>query len=327
MYENVFIRLRGVKKRGDNSWMACCPAHDDSTPSLSVLEIEDKLLVKCWAGCTFAMILEAMGLKSGDFFMPNEERKVVRTHQYLDYDRKLLFEVIRYEPKSFSQRRPNPDFNRELPESSTNQRWIYNLNGVQRVLYKYPELLDMAASKQDRYIFVCEGEGKVDYLAKLNLLATTNPHGAGKWESQYTANLKGCKVIVIPDEDAPGLKHARAVCLALNGVAKSVSACRVPSGFHQVDEWLDSLPEAQRRQALITLAMASADKDPLDVIGPIEINPASVMLTVSRIALKLNVSDGDIADAMGFLEAARENRRPKEQSQSKDQGMAAQPTA
>lgn len=49
--------------------MACCPAHDDSDPSMSVAVSPDgKILVKCWAGCSALEIVQAMGLSLHDLF-------------------------------------------------------------------------------------------------------------------------------------------------------------------------------------------------------------------------------------------------------------------
>lgn len=58
--EKVLVRLDKVKAAGSGRWKACCPAHDDRDPSLSVREADDgKVLVHCWAGCTTREILAA----------------------------------------------------------------------------------------------------------------------------------------------------------------------------------------------------------------------------------------------------------------------------
>ena len=41
-------------------WMACCPAHDDREPSLSIHESEDKVLVRCHAGCDQQDVIVAL---------------------------------------------------------------------------------------------------------------------------------------------------------------------------------------------------------------------------------------------------------------------------
>ena len=52
--------LKKVKWCGDNRLVACCPAHDDRNPSLSVSDGNGKILVKCWAGCTQEEVIGAL---------------------------------------------------------------------------------------------------------------------------------------------------------------------------------------------------------------------------------------------------------------------------
>ena len=48
-------------KQNGSDWMACCPAHDDHNPSLSISDGEDgKVLVKCFAGCTQTSVIDAL---------------------------------------------------------------------------------------------------------------------------------------------------------------------------------------------------------------------------------------------------------------------------
>jgi hypothetical protein len=48
--------------------MAQCPAHGDRVPSLSVTEVDGKVLVRCFAGCETTDILAALGLTWADLF-------------------------------------------------------------------------------------------------------------------------------------------------------------------------------------------------------------------------------------------------------------------
>ena len=57
--QTIAVALGG--HRAGNCWMARCPAHDDSTPSLSIRETRDgKLLVHCHAGCEQAAVIAAL---------------------------------------------------------------------------------------------------------------------------------------------------------------------------------------------------------------------------------------------------------------------------
>lgn len=59
--ELFLSRLQKVKRNG-NSWMACCPAHDDKTPSMTVRDADGRILIHCFAGCDTRSILNAVGM-------------------------------------------------------------------------------------------------------------------------------------------------------------------------------------------------------------------------------------------------------------------------
>ena len=71
--EEFLERLEGVE-RSASGWLACCPAHGDSNPSLSVSESGNKILVHCHAGCTTDAIVAAVGLKMKDLFTDSDLR-------------------------------------------------------------------------------------------------------------------------------------------------------------------------------------------------------------------------------------------------------------
>ena len=67
--EILLSRLSGVKRVGQSRWMACCPAHDDKRPSLSILEKDDgRVLVHCFGLCSVESVLDALGLEFPDLF-------------------------------------------------------------------------------------------------------------------------------------------------------------------------------------------------------------------------------------------------------------------
>ena len=68
---NLLSRLQKVKSRGRDSWVACCPAHDDKSPSLKIDIKGGKILIKCWSGCSTEDILGASGLEFKDI-MPDQ---------------------------------------------------------------------------------------------------------------------------------------------------------------------------------------------------------------------------------------------------------------
>lgn len=69
MIEKILERLEKVRRTGKDHWIACCPAHEDSSPSLSLKEKSDgQILMKCFAGCSSIEVLNACNLNFNDLF-------------------------------------------------------------------------------------------------------------------------------------------------------------------------------------------------------------------------------------------------------------------
>jgi hypothetical protein len=205
-------RCPQARQHGDQ-WQACCPAHDDHTPSLSITPAADKILLYCHAQCPLDAILAALGLTRRDLFVHgsaprNGHRRIVTTYDYVDADGVLVHQTVRLTPKAFRQRRPDP---------KTPGAWLWNLDGVEPVLYHLPQVL--AAVQRGEPIYVVEGEKDAEALHALGLTATCNAMGAGKWRPSYNAALRDASVVVLPDNDPPGHQHALEVCTALLGIA------------------------------------------------------------------------------------------------------------
>ena len=152
---------------------------------------------------------------------------IIATYDYADQNGALLFQVCRFEPKDFRQRRPDG-----------NGGWVWSVKGVRQVPYRLPQLID----NDDRVVVIVEGEKDVDRLWKLGVPATCNAGGAGKWSEDLSEFFRGCDVVIIPDRDPqkrhpktkepmnhsdgrpilPGQDHAQAVAKSLHGVATRV---------------------------------------------------------------------------------------------------------
>jgi hypothetical protein len=140
---------------------------------------------------------------------------MVARYDYTDENGELLFQVVRYEPKNFRQRRPDG-----------RGGWVWQIGETRRVLYRLPELIKAVAAR--RTICICEGERAVESLFELGITATCSPGGAGKWRAEYAKHLAGAKVLVLPDNDEPGKQHAEAVAKSLKGIASDVKVLRLP---------------------------------------------------------------------------------------------------
>lgn len=65
--DELLSKLQKVKRTGAGRWIACCPAHNDKSPSLSVrLADDDRILIHCFAGCELASVLGAVALNFSD---------------------------------------------------------------------------------------------------------------------------------------------------------------------------------------------------------------------------------------------------------------------
>ena len=165
--------------------------------------------------------------------------RVTHIYDYTDSTGALVFQVLRYEPKSFSQRRPDPDH----PGG-----WINNLEGVDRVPYRLPDVLQFP----DATLFVCEGEKDADNCAALGLCATTA--AGSKWTASCIRALTGREtpfaqgedrfsardIVILQDNDEPGsqegigrgagvirLRQERAYC----SIARIAGGWRRPDGL------------------------------------------------------------------------------------------------
>jgi len=67
--DQLLSRLDGLRQTGHGRWIACCPAHDDKHPSLSIrLTDDDVVLLHCHAGCDTSEVLAALGMEMSDLF-------------------------------------------------------------------------------------------------------------------------------------------------------------------------------------------------------------------------------------------------------------------
>jgi hypothetical protein len=119
--------------------------------------------------------------------------------------------------KTFRQKRPDPE--RE-------GGWLYNVDGVQVIPYKLPELIEAVATEHP--VLIVEGERKADLLWSWGVAATCCSGGANKWRAKHAAYLHGADVVVLPDADDAGCAHAKTVAITLRNIAASVRVLELP---------------------------------------------------------------------------------------------------
>jgi hypothetical protein len=131
---------------------------------------DGRLLWRCHAGCGQEEVLE--GLRKAGVLLNGDARReeevpskprITATYPYTDEDGVVLYEVLRYHPKDFRQRRPDGAGN-----------WVWNTQGVRRVLFHLPQVLPA------EHVVLAEGEKDVLALEGAGFVATTAPGGAGR---------------------------------------------------------------------------------------------------------------------------------------------------
>jgi putative DNA primase/helicase len=152
-------------------------------------------------------------------------------YAYQDRVGDLVYEVVRKPGKQFMQRRRDPA-----------GAVVWNLDGVDRVPYRWPEL--DAAIDAGVDVFVVEGEKDADRLAELGLCATTSSGGAAwAWPPDWAEHFRGAATVyVLADDDEPGraAAHQRA-----GVIARAVRDVRVVEQWPgvgdkgDVSDWLD----------------------------------------------------------------------------------------
>jgi 5S rRNA maturation endonuclease (ribonuclease M5) len=256
----------GEVRPSGNGYVACCPAHEDSEPSLGVTEADGKILLNCYAGCENEEIVKALELTWGDLRTDQEERPNLAEPEsvfsYQDEQGNELFQALRFPGKRFRQRH------------MVAYEWVWNLDGVRRVLFHLPEVIE--AKYGGVTIYVCEGEKDVETLRNAGKTATCNPMGAGSWRPEYADMLAGAStVIIVADRDEVGRKHAETARDSLIGKVQNLHVVRAKTGKdasdhlaagHSVEEFVVER-KAARRGIITAREMADAATEELE-LGP-----------------------------------------------------------
>lgn len=185
-------------------WLAKCPIHSDSNPSLGVMEVHGQAFFNCFAGCDWKDVADS--IRDGEVRYSQEDvhklgekkkhipfwlRKVVIKYPYTTEHGELLFYKVRYEPKTFSIERPDGTYG--LPA------------GITPPLYNLPNVVNSTT------VFIVEGEKAADAINKLGLVATTSWGGASVWLKADNVWFKDKHVVVLPDNDSAGLGYANLI--------------------------------------------------------------------------------------------------------------------
>jgi putative DNA primase/helicase len=191
--------------------------------------------------------------------VPASPPKITNTFYYTYQDEEgiLRYQIIRTEysdgSKRLQQRRPSG-----APELD---EWIWDIQGIRRLLYRLPELI--ASAERDAFaqnneeggdaptIFIPEGEKKVELLRSWGLIATCNSGGGmpGRWPDDKALDevFRDRRVVILPDNDPvsrnsrgeirygddnypikTGQDHAERIARRLRGIAREIRVVELP---------------------------------------------------------------------------------------------------
>jgi 5S rRNA maturation endonuclease (ribonuclease M5) len=307
------MELGSVTWKPNGQGTALCPFHDDKNESLSVNSETGQFYCH---GCNAKGSVE--NFKTKRYSMRKDDavqgllvkaksqakRRIIETYDYEDESGKRLYQAVRYEPKDFRQRR------------RVNGEWVYNLEGVKRVLYNLPEVIE--AGK----VYLVEGEKDVESLRNIGLVATCNPMGAGKWKAEYNSYFTGKEVIILPDNDKVGRDHAESVAQNLKSTAQSIKVIELPDLEENGDvtDWIENDGSKRELMKIVSKTPEWVDERVTDVTDvtvddndkiirvsqfPLEIFPERFQRFVTEVSRALNVDPGLIASvAMAILSGA-----------------------
>ena len=168
----------------------------------------------------------------------SQKKEIVATYDYTDEEGNFLFQTVRFKPKSFAQR------------IRENGQWVWKLGNTRRVLYNLPEVLGIIA--ENGLLFLVEGEEDVATLKRYGFVATTCPMGAGKWLSEYTKNLTDANLIISPDNDKVGYKHAETVAKDVHEVTTELKIIKLP-GLKEKQDITDWFKQGHTAEELLEL--------------------------------------------------------------------------
>ena len=244
--------FRDAKPKPGGGWKAKCPAHDDSTASLSIdTGRNGGLVLKCFAGCDTARIVAEVGRTMADLQPDKPKWNIVTTYKYCDEGGRHLYDVCRLDPKDFRQRRADG---------------VWKMQGVRRVLYHLDKLQGQTT------VYIAEGEKDAERLWSVGLAGTCNAGGAGKWKDDYTVQLKAAtaeRVVILPDNDEPGRQHAAEIARSCHAAGLKVKIVTLPDvpPKGDVSDWLDA---GHTKDDLVKLAKATPLYVPSAATAPSE---------------------------------------------------------
>lgn len=286
-----------AKKSGDG-WIAKCVAHDDKHPSMSISEVDGKVLVKCHASCEQSDVigeLQKRGLWNGAdrnaaFTSHLQLGQPSALYDYQDATGQLIGRVMRFDRQG----------GKEIRQCSLQgDAWTWKAMPAPRPLYRLPSILKTANT-----VLMVEGEKAVAAAAQImtDMTVTTWAGGAKATDKADYSCLNGRNVILWPDNDQPGRDAMQSIANRLHGVAASVRMFD-PSALGDLpDGWdaADALADKSVDLDAIWQALLSAPA--VHSVAPVPVQREQNTATTSRGSDYQLVAACDLLSACAPLE-------------------------
>ena len=232
--------------------------------------------------------LDQLGINNE--FTPASSPKVVARYEYKDEQNKPSYEVIRFEPKTFRQRRFD----------CQTQKYVSGLKDVTPLPYNLPDII----KQKDDTIYIVEGEKDVETLREKGLLATCNSGGSGNWNPALNKFFQHRNIIILPDYDDAGKSHAKLVASELQGIAESIKIIELPdlkpkedpTDFFNKGGTIEQLMQCINQTSEVTEKIDKPQLfDAWQIIDPLTIEPRDFLYRdYTRYYCSLLVSPGGI---------------------------------
>jgi hypothetical protein len=238
-----FLNGKRVTRRAAGNWMAVCPAHNDSTPSLAIkVGKNGKLMYRCHAQCTFDEIRRAVEGLGRDFFTGRDlnDREPAKSPEAkkaeVPANDPAALPYIPYSDPTWIDR---PDAFATLGSRKTERRHVYrDLDGnplmtvtmtrsdqgskvflpvtpreengqlkLKRAASPAPRLpYGAETARRTGPVFIAEGEKKADVLRQIleDRYCVISAYG-GSPENLDLTPFTGREGVMVIDNDSPGL--------------------------------------------------------------------------------------------------------------------------
>jgi len=252
----------GLESKVGDGWVTICPAHNDGKASLSIRSPHGKILFKCHAGCSQSSVIEALIERDlwskktiteswkpirpvpKDISIPSDIKhskhgKPSRSWVYKELDGSIIGLIHRFEDGNGGKTIIPMSY---CYSDKGGKMWTWKSFDKPRPFYNLP----MFKQYKDLPVIVFEGEktaDKAQEIFKDKYICTCWPGGAAVSKYADTKPLKGRKIILWRDNDAPGLKAMSELAEVLINQGDTPYMVDVPEGLPEGWDVADEIPE------------------------------------------------------------------------------------